>query len=104
MNQYRQACAEHDRRPRAVALRRDVYIGPSAKAAAGFKAKAVARGYRGFAEDALLCGEVKAVAEQFAEFAEAGFTDIIVRNMASDQSDALATIEALSEVRRELNL
>ena len=76
----------------------------SAKAAADFKAKAVAKGYRGFAEDALLCGEVKAVAEQFAEFAEAGFTDIIVRNMASDQSDALATIEALSEVRRELNL
>jgi hypothetical protein len=42
------------------------------------------------------------VAEQFADFAEAGFTDIIVRNMSSDQSQALATIEALSEVRRQL--
>ena len=42
------------------------------------------------------------MAAQFAEFAEAGFTDIIVRNMASDQSDALATIEALSDVREQL--
>ena len=104
LNQYRQACAEHERQPRAAALRRDVYIGASAKAAADFKAKAVAKGYRGFAEDALLCGDANAVAAQFAEFAEAGFTDIIVRNMASDQSDALATIEALSDVRRQLNL
>ncbi len=104
LNQYRQACAEHHRQPRAIALRRDVFIAGDAKTAAAFKTKAVARGYRGFPEESLVCGEPGAVAEQFASFAEAGFTDIIVRNVSSDQSEALATIEALSDVRRQLNL
>ena len=104
LNQYRQACAEHRRQPAAIALRRDIFIADSAKAASQFKEQAVAKGYRGFPEDALVCGEVGQVAEQFAEFAEAGFTDIIVRNMASDQALALETIERLSDVRRELGL
>lgn len=104
LNQYRQACAEHQRQPRAVALRRDIFIGASAQTAADFKARAVAKGYRGFPDDALICGEAGAVAEQFAQLAAAGFTDIIVRNMSSNQSEALATIEALSDVRRQLNL
>ena len=103
LNQYRQACAEHRRQPRAVALRRDIFIG-STKAAADFKAGAVAKGYRGFPEEAMICGDVAAVAAQFAEYVEVGFTDIIVRNMSSNQTEALATIEALSDVRRQLNL
>ena len=104
LNQYRQACAEHQRQPRAVALRRDIFIGSNAKTAADFKARAVAKGYRGFPEEALICGDVASVAAQFAGFVEAGFTDIIVRNMSSNQGEALATIEALSDVRRQLNL
>ena len=104
LNQYRQACAEHQRTPSAVALRRDIFIAGSVNEAEAFKSHAVARGYRGFPEEALICGDVSQVAVQFAEFAEAGFTDIVVRNMSSDQSQALATIEALSEVRRQLNL
>ena len=35
-------------------------------------------------------------------FADAGFTDIIVRNMSTDQADALATIERLADVKRQL--
>ena len=104
LNQYRQACAEHQRTPSAVALRRDIFIAGSVNEAEAFRSHAVAKGYRGFPEEALICGDVSQVAVQFAEFAEAGFTDIAVRNMSSDQSQALATIEALSEVRRQLNL
>jgi alkanesulfonate monooxygenase SsuD/methylene tetrahydromethanopterin reductase-like flavin-dependent oxidoreductase (luciferase family) len=104
LNQYRRACAEHQRQPRAVALRRDIFIGSNAKTAADFKARAVAKGYRGFPEEALICGDVASVAAQFAGFVEAGFTDIIVRNMSSNQGEALATIEAMSDVRRQLNL
>lgn len=104
LNQYRQACAEHGRQPKAVALRRDIFIAESAKTAATFKSQAVAKGYRGFAEDALICGDSGSVAEQLAAFAEAGFTDIIVRNMSSNQHEALATIEALSDVRRQLEV
>ena len=101
-NQYRQACAEHRREPRAVAVRRDIFIGEDAASAAKFKAQALQRGYRGFAEEALLAGSVEQVAESFAGFAAAGFTDVIVRNISSDQAEALATIERLAEVRRLL--
>ena len=104
LNQYRQACAEHQRTPSAVALRRDIFIAGSVKEAEAFRSHAVAKGYRGFPEEALICGDVSQVAAQFAEFSEAGFTDIVVRNMSSDQGEALATIEALSDVRRQLNL
>ena len=104
LNQYRQACAEHQRTPSAVALRRDIFIAGSVNEAEAFRSHAVAKGYRGFPEEALICGDVSQVAAQFAEFSEAGFTDIVVRNMSSDQGQALATIEALSDVRRQLNL
>ena len=104
LNQYRQACAEHQRTPSAVALRRDIFIADSVNEAEAFRSHAVAKGYRGFPEEALICGDVSQVAAQFAEFSEAGFTDIVVRNMSSDQGQALATIEALSDVRRQLNL
>lgn len=104
LNQYRQACAEHQRKPSAVALRRDIFIGDSVRQAEEFRSHAVAKGYRGFPEDALICGDISQVATQFAELFEAGFTDIIVRNMASDQGQALGTIEALSDVKRQLRL
>ena len=104
LNQYRQACAEHQRTPSAVALRRDIFIAGSVNEADAFRSHAVAKGYRGFPKEALICGDVSQVAAQFAEFSEAGFTDIVVRNMSSDQGQALATIEALSDVRRQLNL
>ena len=104
LNQYRQACAEHQRTPSAVALRRDIFIAGSVNEAEAFRSHAVAKGYRGFPEEALICGDVSQVAAQFAEFSEAGFTDIVVRNMSSDQGQALATIAALRDVRRQLNL
>ena len=90
LKQNRQACAEHQRKPSAVALRRDIFIGASVRQAEEFRSHAVAKGYRGFPEDALICGDISQVATQFAELFEAGFTDIIVRNMASDQGQALA--------------
>ncbi len=104
LNQYRQACAEHQRKPSALALRRDIFIGASVREAEEFRSHAVAKGYRGFPKGALICGDISQVATQFAELFEAGFTDIVVRNMASDQGQALATIEALSDVKRQLRL
>ena len=62
------------------------------------------KGYRGFAEEAILAGTVETVAAEFAALAELGFTDIVVRNMASEQSDALATIERLAQVKQVLDL
>lgn len=102
LNVYRQACAEHQRTPSAVAIRRDVYVGASSRDARRVVAPYVASGYRGFSEEALLFGSVNEVADELARFADLGFTDVIVRNISADQSEALATIERLAEVKAAL--
>ena len=102
-NRYRQACAEHSVEPSAIAIRRDIFIGGTSQEAAAVKASYLAKGYRGFAEDALMTGSVEEVAEQMQAFADIGYTDVIVRNMSSDQGEALATIERLAEVRSQLD-
>jgi alkanesulfonate monooxygenase SsuD/methylene tetrahydromethanopterin reductase-like flavin-dependent oxidoreductase (luciferase family) len=99
VNRYRQACAEFGREPKAVAIRRDIFIGASAEEAERVVAPYLEKGYRGFAPEALVYGGVEAVAEQFAAFEALGYTDIIVRNLSRDQSDALATIERLGAVK-----
>ena len=104
LNQYRQACAEFDRKPRAIAIRRDIFIGDNHSEAQSFKQRMIAKGYRSFAEEAILAGTVETVAAEFAALVELGFTDIVVRNMAPDQSAALATIERLAQVKQVLDL
>lgn len=101
-NQYRQACAEHGTTPRAVAVRRDIFVGASSQEGQQVKDHYQQKGYRGFKEDALLAGSIAEVADTLAQFAEAGFTDVIVRNMSTDQAQAIATIERLAEVRQHL--
>ncbi len=102
LNQYRQACAEHAREPSAVGIRRDIYIGATSQEAQQVKARMLAKGYRGFEEDALTVGSVAEMVDTLGAFAAAGFTDIIVRNMSQDQALALATIERLAEVKAQL--
>ena len=99
LNRYRQACAEFDRLPTAVAIRRDIFIGGSEAEARQMMRPYLERGYRGFAEDALMFGSVEQVAEQMRGLAALGYTDVIVRNIVSEQPQALATIERLAEVK-----
>ena len=103
LNQYRQACAEHSRVPLAAAVRRDIYIGANSQQAAKVKAQFVQRDYRGFAPEALMVGSVNEVADLMGGFAQAGYTDVIVRNLHDDQGHALATIERLADVKRQLD-
>ena len=102
LNMYRQACAEHDRSPAAVAIRRDIFVGATSAAAKKTVDPYIQQGYRGMSEDALMYGSVAEVAEQLAAFEELGFTDVIVRNLSADQSESLATIERLAAVKAEL--
>ena len=102
LNQYRQACAGHNRQPNAVAVRRDIFVGASTQEAEAFKSKAVAKGYRGFAPESMLVGSVAQVADELANFVDAGFTDVIIRSMSSNQSEALAGIERMAEVKAQL--
>ena len=50
-------------------------------------------------EQALVFGSVEEVAESLQAFDEMGYSDVIVRNLSSDQSESLATIERLGLVR-----
>ena len=99
---YREACAMHGRRPERIAMRRDVYVGESATEARATMRPYVERGYRGFDPEALVIGDVSNVSDQLATYAELGFTDVLIRNITSDQGQALATIERLGRVREQL--
>ena len=103
LNQYRQACAEHNRNPSAVAIRKDIIISETSQAAAQVKEQYLAKGYRGFPAEAFMVGSVDEVVDMMAAFSELGFTDIVVRNMSTDQGEALASIERLAEVKRQLD-
>lgn len=57
------------------------------------------KGYRGIPEDALLIGSAQEVADQIKTLEDQGYTDVIVRNLSSNQAQCLGSIERLSEVR-----
>jgi alkanesulfonate monooxygenase SsuD/methylene tetrahydromethanopterin reductase-like flavin-dependent oxidoreductase (luciferase family) len=99
---YRDACARHGRQPSTIAIRRDIHIGATSQEARSTMAPYIERGYRGFPEDALIFGSAAEVAERMAELGELGYTDIIVRNISADQQQALATIERLADVQKQL--
>jgi alkanesulfonate monooxygenase SsuD/methylene tetrahydromethanopterin reductase-like flavin-dependent oxidoreductase (luciferase family) len=96
---YEQRCAFHGRPVGPRAIRRDVYVGRDADEASATGGAVVAAGYRGFAPDVPVIGDAEQVGQAFRELHDIGFTDIIVRNLVPDQSDALACIERLAEVR-----
>jgi alkanesulfonate monooxygenase SsuD/methylene tetrahydromethanopterin reductase-like flavin-dependent oxidoreductase (luciferase family) len=99
---YRDACERHGRRPSTIAIRRDIHVGETSQDARSTIAPYIERGYRGFPPEALVFGSVAEVADQIAALGRAGFTDVIVRNISTDQRQALATIERLAEVRERI--
>jgi alkanesulfonate monooxygenase SsuD/methylene tetrahydromethanopterin reductase-like flavin-dependent oxidoreductase (luciferase family) len=96
---YRQACAEYEREPAAVAIRRDIYVGASAEEARSVVQPYIDKGYRGFSEEALMYGSAEQVAEQITALGDMGYSDVIVRNLSAQQSEALACIERLQRVK-----
>jgi alkanesulfonate monooxygenase SsuD/methylene tetrahydromethanopterin reductase-like flavin-dependent oxidoreductase (luciferase family) len=99
---YLERCTAQSRTPTAVALRRDVHVGADAEDAERVAGPIVRGGYRGFHPDAFVYGSADQVAEQCRAFGEMGYTDVIVRQLASEQRDALASIERLADVRSQL--
>jgi alkanesulfonate monooxygenase SsuD/methylene tetrahydromethanopterin reductase-like flavin-dependent oxidoreductase (luciferase family) len=99
---YRDRCAAHGRRPTALAIRRDVYVGESAADASAVLAAEVARGYRGFPPDALVAGSVDEVIARFAALGKLGYTDILIRHLTNDQPKVLASFARLEKVRAAL--
>ncbi len=102
IDDYREACQRLGRTPSTIAIRRDTHVGASADAARKTMARYLRSGYRGFSEDALLIGDVDQVAQRIAELGAMGYTDVIIRNISSEQSEALATIERLAIVQQHV--
>jgi alkanesulfonate monooxygenase SsuD/methylene tetrahydromethanopterin reductase-like flavin-dependent oxidoreductase (luciferase family) len=96
---YREACARHGREPGTIAIRRDVHVGADDADAERVAGPVIARGYRGFDPAAPLSGGVNRVAAGIAELGDMGYTDVIVRHLADDQSDVLRSYARLAAVR-----
>ncbi len=96
---YLERCAAHGRAPTAVAIRRDIHVGADAGDAERIARPIVEGGYRGFDPSACVSGSPEQVAEAFAGLGAMGYTDVIVRHLAEDQGEVLASIERLAEVR-----
>ncbi|PYM52885.1 MAG: hypothetical protein DMD77_28475, partial [Candidatus Rokuibacteriota bacterium] len=99
---YLDGCAKHGRKPTAVAIRRDIYVGESAAEAEAVGQGTVKAGYRGFDPAALVWGSVEQVVEKFRAFVPLGYTDIIVRHLTNDHAKVLGSLSRLAEVHRAL--
>lgn len=99
---YRERCDAHGRAPGTIAIRRDMHVGASSADAERVAGPVVAAGYRGFSPDAPVWGSVEAVTDAFAALGQMGATDVIVRHLADDQREVLASIGRLAEVVRRL--
>jgi alkanesulfonate monooxygenase SsuD/methylene tetrahydromethanopterin reductase-like flavin-dependent oxidoreductase (luciferase family) len=99
---YRDACAAHRRAPGVIAIRRDVHVGADPDDAERVAGPVVTAGYRGFRPDAITFGSVEQVVERFRAYADMGYTDVIVRHLAEDQGEVLASLERLAAVREAL--
>ena len=96
---YLEACARHGTPGSLRAIRRDIYVGESAAEATRSAEPVISAGYRGFPPGAAVVGSVEQVAAAFARLAEAGYTDVIVRNLIQDPDLAVASTERLARVR-----
>ena len=100
---YRERCEVHGRTPSAVALRRDIHVGADPADAERVAGPVVAGGYRGFDPAACTYGSAEQVTEQLGTYAAMGYTDVIVRHLAEDQSEVLKSYARLGGVRQALH-
>lgn len=98
LDQYLSACDLHGRPARPI-LRKDVIVLSAPGEAHRLGQGILDGGYRGLTGDHVLMGTPDEVADRLRPYAEMGFTDVICRCMTVSQSQALETIELLSEVR-----
>ena len=102
LHTYREACARHGRPVGATVLRRDVHVGADAADAHRVADPVLAPGYRGFPPEAPVVGGPDEVAAAFAALGALGFSDILVRHLAEDQDEVLASTARLGEIRSAL--
>jgi alkanesulfonate monooxygenase SsuD/methylene tetrahydromethanopterin reductase-like flavin-dependent oxidoreductase (luciferase family) len=96
---YRTRCEAEGTIPACYPIRRDVYVADSADDAERVRRPIEEHGYyRGFDHSVLVIGTPDEVARRFAELGALGYTEVVVRQAAGDQDDAVASIRRLAEV------
>jgi alkanesulfonate monooxygenase SsuD/methylene tetrahydromethanopterin reductase-like flavin-dependent oxidoreductase (luciferase family) len=96
---YRTACEGHGRAPAAV-IRRDVHVGADDEDARRVAGPVLQGGYRGIDPSATVVGGPEEVARRFTDYAAMGYEHILVRHLADDQDEVLASFARLAEVRQ----
>jgi alkanesulfonate monooxygenase SsuD/methylene tetrahydromethanopterin reductase-like flavin-dependent oxidoreductase (luciferase family) len=102
IRQYRQSCAEHGRPVGVTAIRRDVHVGADSGDARRVADPVLAGGYRGLPRESLVIGGVDQVSQAFADLGDLGYSHILVRHLAEDQAEILASFDRLRAVRSGL--
>jgi alkanesulfonate monooxygenase SsuD/methylene tetrahydromethanopterin reductase-like flavin-dependent oxidoreductase (luciferase family) len=100
---YRELCAALGKAPGDVAIRRDVFIGDDGAEARAARDAAAQAGYRGFDPDVLVAGDPSQVADAIDGLGAAGFTEVVVRQFAPRQEQALASLARLVRVREAMS-
>jgi alkanesulfonate monooxygenase SsuD/methylene tetrahydromethanopterin reductase-like flavin-dependent oxidoreductase (luciferase family) len=98
IEQYRSSCAAHGRPVGVTAIRRDVHVGADGADAWRVAEPILAGGYRGLAPEALVVGGAAQVSKAFADLGDLGYSHVLVRHLADDQGEVLASYERLGEV------
>lgn len=99
---YRARLETHDRTPSCYPVRRDIYVADGAADAERLRRWALETNYRDMDPDALVIGTPDEVAVAFRRLGALGFTDVVVRQLAPDQTDAVASMRRLAAVKDEL--
>lgn len=97
---YRKACEAHGKGTGAVVLRRDVHVGADEADARRVAQPVLDGGYRGMDPAATVVGGPEQVAERFAGYAAMGYDHILVRHLADEQQEVLASFARLAAVRQ----
>ena len=100
MDVYVSACTRHDVSPSSIPVRRDVHVAADRGEAERLRAEVQRAGHRGFDPASVLIGVHDEVVDAFAELAEIGFTEVVCRQFAPAQPEALASLERVGDVRR----
>jgi alkanesulfonate monooxygenase SsuD/methylene tetrahydromethanopterin reductase-like flavin-dependent oxidoreductase (luciferase family) len=99
---YRERCETHGRAVGATVIRREVHVGADDADARRVVEPVLAKGHRGFPEEALIVGGRDTVVEQFRVLADLGFSDVLVRHVAEEQHEVIASFGRLGAVRDRL--
>ena len=97
---YRKACEAHGKAPGEVVLRRDIHVGGDEGDARRVAQPVLDGGYRGMDPAATVVGSPEQVAERFAGYAAMGYDHVLIRHLAEEQEEVLASFARLARVRQ----